>query len=157
MALEVLARAAKTGLWSHPNPVAPWEYRRNQRTSLQPVSDHRPGEIIYHGNRSSKVFHHPSCKDCNCKNCVIRFESRQEAVNAAQPSINKKLKGCDCTDEVDDCGGLCRSAKNACSEIDLNPNHPEVLQGRDRAPTEPYRASQIQLPVKLIYKPRGFL
>jgi micrococcal nuclease len=55
LALEAQARAAKTGLWSHPNPVAPWEYRRNQRTSLQPVSDQRPGEIIYHGNRNSKV------------------------------------------------------------------------------------------------------
>jgi micrococcal nuclease len=80
LALEAQARAAKTGLWSHPNPVAPWEYRRNQRTSPQPVSDQRPGEIIYLGNRNSKVFHHPSCKDYNCKNCVIRFRSRQEAV-----------------------------------------------------------------------------
>jgi micrococcal nuclease len=82
LALEAQARAAKTGLWSHPNPVAPWEYRRNQRTSLQPVSDQRPGEIIYHGNRSSMVFHHPSCKDYNCKDCVIRFGSRQKAMSA---------------------------------------------------------------------------
>jgi micrococcal nuclease len=82
LALEAQAMAAKIGLWSHANPVAPWEFRRNQRTSQQPVSDPSPGEIVYHGNRNSKVFHHPSCKDYNCKNCVIRFGSRQEAVSA---------------------------------------------------------------------------
>jgi micrococcal nuclease len=28
--LETQARDGETGLWSHPDPVAPWEYRRNK-------------------------------------------------------------------------------------------------------------------------------
>jgi micrococcal nuclease len=30
--MEVQARADKIGLWSHPNPMPPWEYRRIERT-----------------------------------------------------------------------------------------------------------------------------
>jgi micrococcal nuclease len=28
--LEAQARAGKMGLWSHPDPMPPWEYRRNK-------------------------------------------------------------------------------------------------------------------------------
>jgi micrococcal nuclease len=38
LALEAQARAAKTGLWSHPNPVAPWEFRRSRRAPASNLS-----------------------------------------------------------------------------------------------------------------------
>jgi micrococcal nuclease len=32
LALESQARAGKEGLWSHPGPVPPWEFRRHKRS-----------------------------------------------------------------------------------------------------------------------------
>lgn len=36
----------------------------------------------YHGNRRSHVYHGPSCRHYNCKNCTKVFKSTREAVNA---------------------------------------------------------------------------
>jgi len=38
--------------------------------------------MVYHGNQSSHVFHRPGCRYFNCKNCVVVFGSRQEALAA---------------------------------------------------------------------------
>ena len=35
LALESQARAGKGGLWSHPDPVPPWEFRRHKRSKQQ--------------------------------------------------------------------------------------------------------------------------
>lgn len=37
---------------------------------------------LYHGNRSSRVFHGPSCKYYNCANCTVTFSSVTEATQA---------------------------------------------------------------------------
>ena len=37
---------------------------------------------VYHGNQNSYVFHRPGCRYYNCKNCVVVFGSRQEALAA---------------------------------------------------------------------------
>jgi endonuclease YncB( thermonuclease family) len=52
--LEGEARAAQRGLWSHPDPVAPWDWRghRNVPAALA-------GKAV--GNRGSLVYHRPSC------------------------------------------------------------------------------------------------
>ena len=81
--LERQARDTQIGLWSHPDPVPPWEFRRGGKASSQ--MDNQTQKIegnIYHGNRRSNVFHQPSCKDFNCKNCTIVFHSREEAIKA---------------------------------------------------------------------------
>jgi micrococcal nuclease len=77
--LEKQARQSRIGLWSHPNPIPPWDYRRGARSPSQ--SDALVSGA-YHGNKRSKVFHQSSCKDFNCKNCVISFKTRQEAIEA---------------------------------------------------------------------------
>jgi len=38
--------------------------------------------VVYHGNVSSKIFHRPSCRYYNCKNCTAVFNTREEAINA---------------------------------------------------------------------------
>ncbi|MGE4554161.1 MAG: Ada metal-binding domain-containing protein [Desulfovibrionaceae bacterium] len=38
--------------------------------------------MVYHGNRNSHVFHRPGCRYYDCKNCVVVFHSRQEALEA---------------------------------------------------------------------------
>ena len=80
------ARSARIGLWSHPTPTAPWEFRRHRASS-----NHKPAQpqqarvsepqskIVYHGNVKSKVFHQPGCKHYECKNCTARFTSRDDA------------------------------------------------------------------------------
>lgn len=38
--------------------------------------------IEYHGNIKSHIYHAPSCKYYNCRNCVAVFKSEQEAKDA---------------------------------------------------------------------------
>jgi endonuclease YncB( thermonuclease family) len=71
--LEKEARKNSIGLWSHPNPVPPWEFRRGPQ---------RSEANVYHGNTRSMVFHHPSCEHFNCKNCSSVFRSKEKALRA---------------------------------------------------------------------------
>ena len=75
---EDAARAAGVGLWSVHQPMPPWEYRRGQGRAPAVITD---GEV-YHGNTSSKVFHHSGCQHFNCKNCTMQFKTREEAIQA---------------------------------------------------------------------------
>jgi micrococcal nuclease len=54
--LEAAARDAKRGLWSQPNPVPPWEWRKTKGEAL-------PGELAgkFIGNRRSRVYHKLGC------------------------------------------------------------------------------------------------
>jgi micrococcal nuclease len=80
--LEQQARSSKIGLWSHPNPIPPWDFRKGHKASSQPASTHDQSDVAgYHGNVNSKVFHQPTCKDYNCKNCTVVFNSREEVVS----------------------------------------------------------------------------
>ncbi len=76
---EKQAQEARIGLWSHPDPIPPWDYRRDAKSSSQAKA---LAAAPYHGNKRSKVFHQSSCKDYNCKNCVIGFKTREAAIKA---------------------------------------------------------------------------
>lgn len=77
---EETARNAKIGLWGHPNPTPPWEFRHGAKKT----SSNAPGQItgVYHGNTKSMIFHKPGCKVYNCKNCTAVFINRVEAIGA---------------------------------------------------------------------------
>lgn len=70
--LEADARTAKRGLWSQPNPVAPWDWRHGRGV---PVTD----EVI--GNRNSHVYHAPYCAAVGRMNAENRvaFKTAAEA------------------------------------------------------------------------------
>jgi hypothetical protein len=51
---EAEARAARVGLWSQPEPVPPWEWRRGQGVP-------QTAEVI--GNRRSHVYQKPNCRE----------------------------------------------------------------------------------------------
>jgi len=81
------------GLWAESNPVPPWEWRAQQRNggaggsggSVPAVvtgGTSSTSKVVYHGNTLSNVFHEPSCKDYNCKNCTVVLGSVNEAISA---------------------------------------------------------------------------
>ncbi len=71
------ARNKKIGLWSMQNPIPPWDFRRG---SSKTVTISNSG--AYHGNISSRIFHQPSCKVYDCKNCTAVFQNRDDVVKA---------------------------------------------------------------------------
>ena len=95
--LEEKERDAQVGLWEDKDPQPPWEWRaehRNKKGNGTRYGDKvstvtssavviSPGSsVVYHGNIRSHVFHGPSCRDYNCKNCTVRLDSYKEAVGA---------------------------------------------------------------------------
>ena len=74
--LEAQARAKKIGLWSHPDPIPPWDYRKGERGGKEKLGGK------FHGNTESHVFHKKGCKHFNCKNCTEVFDSREAAIKA---------------------------------------------------------------------------
>ncbi|EMS78418.1 thermonuclease family protein [Desulfotignum phosphitoxidans] len=76
--LEAQARDAKIGLWSHSDPIPPWDYRQGARSTSKP----KAVSGVYHGNTRSMVFHQSSCEHFNCKNCTEVFDSRETALKA---------------------------------------------------------------------------
>lgn len=86
--LEVEAREARRGLWSDPHAIAPWDFRRAKSNSSKESSRFNSSIPVastsgsYHGNSKSNVFHAPSCRYYNCKNCGAVFSSRDEAISS---------------------------------------------------------------------------
>ncbi|MBG0789393.1 MAG: hypothetical protein H0S80_02730 [Desulfovibrionaceae bacterium] len=53
-----------------------------EMTALPWTGDARAASMVYHGNQRSYIFHRPGCRYYNCKNCVVEFTSRQQALAA---------------------------------------------------------------------------
>lgn len=54
----------------------------NPSTAVDSSRIVRSAEAVYIGNSSSRVLHRSSCRHANCKNCTIRFSSRDDAIRA---------------------------------------------------------------------------
>lgn len=78
LSYEAEAKNNKLGLWRDVSAIAPWDWRKGV-TSIQQFAK---GGGAYHGNQRSHVFHCSSCRHFNCKNCVVEFDRREEAVAA---------------------------------------------------------------------------
>jgi endonuclease YncB( thermonuclease family) len=77
--LEEKARTGKIGLWADDNPKPPWDYRSEKRNGGGLPVTVLGDAVFYHGNVKSNVFHGPSCRDYNCKNCTVILDSIEEA------------------------------------------------------------------------------
>jgi methylphosphotriester-DNA--protein-cysteine methyltransferase len=63
--------------------LAAWAQTADPAKDAQPQTVRPPqAETVYHGNVRSKKFHRPGCRYYNCKNCVVRFTSRAQAIQA---------------------------------------------------------------------------
>lgn len=84
--LEKQARSEEIGLWSDPNPIAPWDYRHGTNNRFSKVQSDKLINHVnadeFHGNQNSFKFHKPDCKSFNCKNCTAIFKTREEAIKA---------------------------------------------------------------------------
>jgi micrococcal nuclease len=82
--LEEQARADRVGMWasSTASVLAEKPIPLVSGTSPARITIGETSRAIYHGNTRSRVFHSPSCRDYNCKNCVREFRSRDEAIAA---------------------------------------------------------------------------
>lgn len=83
------ARAAGRGLWSRPEPIPPWEFRRAERRSDRGAR--APGRRAaptaseagpFRGNTRSRVFHEPGCRNYRCARCTHVFGTQREALQA---------------------------------------------------------------------------
>ncbi len=71
----LLAKKESAGLWSDPDPVAPWDFRVGKtKTSVK----HNDG--CFQGNTSSKKFHRQGCKYFNCQKCSVVFKTLRETI-----------------------------------------------------------------------------
>jgi micrococcal nuclease len=84
-ALEKQAKANKVGMWAvsteTPQVEEPVSLPASGATRAVTATGSAT-QVIYHGNVSSRVFHSPSCRYFNCKNCTQELRSREEALAA---------------------------------------------------------------------------
>ena len=66
------ARRAKLGLWCDPNPTPPWD--RSKKKSKE--------ANYLHGDTVTHVFHAPGCEKYNCRNCIVPFKTKDQAIRA---------------------------------------------------------------------------
>jgi micrococcal nuclease len=82
-ALEQEAKAARAGIWASLTTLPPVEKPIPIPAWAASETAGKPGEIYkitYHGNVNSRVFHAPSCRNYNCKNCTRILRSKEEAI-----------------------------------------------------------------------------
>jgi endonuclease YncB( thermonuclease family) len=75
-AAEADARRHRRGFWA-PSAQRPPCAIEALRTAEGRTA--RPGAAVFHGNTSSRVYHAPSCRNYNCRNCTRPFSSEEEA------------------------------------------------------------------------------
>jgi endonuclease YncB( thermonuclease family) len=81
--LESEAKTAQRGLWSQPNPVPPWDWRKG-------VGVPQTAAVV--GNRKSHVFHKPSCKGVSAMKEANKVEF--ETAEAAEKAGYRKAGDC---------------------------------------------------------------
>jgi endonuclease YncB( thermonuclease family) len=74
-ALEAEAKAAHRGLWGHPNPTPPWDWRKGEGV---------PATAGVIASRNSRVYHRPNCPSVGrmSEQNRVPFHSETEAVRA---------------------------------------------------------------------------
>jgi len=78
-AIEAKARAAKRGIWSQPNPVPPWEFRRKKSsTSKAPPEKGTPTTKVFTA-KSGKKYHRDGCSSLSKSKFTILLSKAKAA------------------------------------------------------------------------------
>jgi endonuclease YncB( thermonuclease family) len=80
--LEDQARASGVGLWSVPNPMPPWVYRR--RGELEPVGKLQANEVMICNSKSSKTYHNKVCQGLSRCGKGISKVSKANAISSGR-------------------------------------------------------------------------
>ena len=90
LALETDAQTARLGLWAHPDPIPPWDWRQPRRSSParetpnsaaapQATTNGNPtvevSPLTFRGNRNSRVFHRSTCSFYQTPKAALAFDS----------------------------------------------------------------------------------
>jgi hypothetical protein len=81
--LEAVARQAKRGSWSQPNPIPPWDWRSGKGV---------PATTGVVGNRSSRLYHSPTCRGVT----AMKASNRVQFATAAEVEEAGYRKAGDC-------------------------------------------------------------
>ena len=87
---EADARRQSRGFWA-PSAQKP----RCATTALRAAEAQKSqtGAVVFHGNTSSRVYHAPSCRNYDCRNCTRPFRSEAEAQAAGFRPAGDCLRG----------------------------------------------------------------
>lgn len=80
------ARSRNIGIWSMPNPIPPWEFRRGKSENITSREATNIESSSYHGNIKSRIFHKPGCRYYDCVNCIAIFKTKEAATQAGYRS-----------------------------------------------------------------------
>ncbi|MBN1253945.1 MAG: DUF4124 domain-containing protein [Deltaproteobacteria bacterium] len=59
------------------------ELKKLQRQETAITAEKKSSQaIVYHGNIKTHVFHQPGCQHYHCKDCIVKFSSREAAIRA---------------------------------------------------------------------------
>ena len=83
MRAEVCAKRAHLGLWSQPNPIPPWDWRKGVGV---------PKTEVVIGNRRSHIYHAPHCRAAS----AMKPENKIEFKTAAEAEQKGYRKAGDC-------------------------------------------------------------
>ena len=73
--LEAVARENKVGLWRDVHAVPPWEFRHTRSQGGEKRVSSQTG-MVYHGNKKSRVFHHPGVGITAVKTVLLIFNQK---------------------------------------------------------------------------------
>lgn len=79
---EVRARSAKRGLWADADPVAPWEFRRRQRTPV--AAPFASDETLVYVTPSGQKYHLQSCRHLSANVKAIPLGQARERYSACK-------------------------------------------------------------------------
>jgi len=87
-AAEVKARAAKLGIWSQPNPVPPWDFRKGKGTANRGPPEKGTNTTKVFTTKSGKKYHRDGCSSLSKSRIAIYLQKAKAAGYAPCKSCN---------------------------------------------------------------------
>jgi len=87
-AAEVKARAAKLGIWSQPNPVPPWDFRKGKGTANRGPPEKGTNTTKVFTTKSGKKYHRDGCNSLSKSKFVTLLSKAKAAGYAPCKSCN---------------------------------------------------------------------
>ena len=78
-AVEAKARVAKRGIWSQPNPVPPWEFRRKKSSASKAPPQKGTATTKVFTTRSGKKYHRDGCSSLSKSRFTIFLQKAKAA------------------------------------------------------------------------------